>query len=62
MNLGWDINTDGKITYSMINYDDYVSFEIEAYKKMQVLKYMLDSGLIILHQYSINREAILKSI
>jgi DNA topoisomerase-1 len=31
-------------------------------KEMQVLKSMLDAGLISLHEYSIKREAILKSI
>jgi hypothetical protein len=34
----------------------------DSFKKMQVLKSMLDAGLITLHEYSIKREAILKSI
>jgi len=34
----------------------------DSFKKMQVLKSMLDAGLISLHEYSIKREAILKSI
>jgi len=34
----------------------------DSFKKMQVLKSMLDAGLITLQEYSIKREAILKSI
>ena len=34
----------------------------DSFKKMQVLKSMLDAGLITLQEYSIKRESILKSI
>ena len=34
----------------------------DSFKKMHVLKSMLDAGLITLQEYSIKRESILKSI
>ena len=69
---GWELIEDGD--YVNFEIEVLIADQIEEYKKlhpeelsdsfkkMQVLKSMLDAGLITLHEYSIKREAILKTI
>ncbi len=43
-NTGWDVMRDGKIACCRINYDDYISFEIEALSENEINEYKKKFG------------------